>query len=177
MLLRLALATLLATRTVSASLFPTFPTARSVLGAGRLITLRWIDDEEWPSIYIMGPCRIDLFVGYVSRWVSKACGNHDRYYSMRSQTYVTNLAEDVDPKFRAADVWVSPAWRHNGSNLCVTISPLVTQGFDEHEYQLSALYLRTASSRRLHSRFHCHGHVQHRSLRWTHDQHPQRELS
>lgn len=65
MLLRLVLATFLTTRTVSASLFPTFPTARSILTAGRVTTIHWVDDREPPSITMMGPCRIDLFVDYV----------------------------------------------------------------------------------------------------------------
>ncbi len=65
MLIRLVLTTFLAARTVSASLFPTFPTARSVLTAGHITTVRWIDDQERPSITMMGPCRIDLFVDYV----------------------------------------------------------------------------------------------------------------
>ncbi|KAI1798278.1 hypothetical protein LXA43DRAFT_979611 [Ganoderma leucocontextum] len=95
MLLKLVLATLLVTRTVSAGLFPTFPTTRSVLNAGHLIAVRWIDDEERPSINTMGPCRIDLFV---------------------ANFYVINLGEGVDPKSGAANVWISPAWRHNGSN-------------------------------------------------------------
>ncbi|KAM5532118.1 hypothetical protein V8D89_014211 [Ganoderma adspersum] len=95
MLLRLVLATFLTTRTVSASLFPTFPTAHSILTAGRVTTVRWVDDQERPSIITMGPCRIDLFVDY---------------------TYVTNLAEGVDPKAGSADVWISPSWRHNGTN-------------------------------------------------------------
>ena len=75
MFLRLVLVTLLVASTVSGSIYPTFPVASSVLHAGRLNTLRWIDDKRRPSIKTMGPVKIDLYAGDVgTRWLySNGC--------------------------------------------------------------------------------------------------------
>ncbi|EJF63929.1 hypothetical protein DICSQDRAFT_167975 [Dichomitus squalens LYAD-421 SS1] len=98
MFLRLVLVTLLILRTVSASIYPTFPVASSVMHAGRLNALRWTDDKKRPSVKTMGPVRVDLYAG-------------DRY--------VTNLADGVDPKSLAADIWISPAWGYNGPDYTI----------------------------------------------------------
>ena len=50
----------------SASIYPTNPIASTVLGAGRVNTIQWIDDGKWPTLDAMGPVKIDLYVGEVS---------------------------------------------------------------------------------------------------------------
>ncbi|KAI0746712.1 hypothetical protein C8Q80DRAFT_1176900 [Daedaleopsis nitida] len=80
---------------VSAGIYGTFPIASSVLKAGRLNRVRWIDDGIPPSVQQVGRVKVDLYVG---------------------ETYVETLADRVDPKHLSTDVWISPAWRHNGSD-------------------------------------------------------------
>ncbi|KAI0765010.1 hypothetical protein C8Q74DRAFT_1370886 [Fomes fomentarius] len=82
-------------RVVFASIYGVYPIANTVLSAGRLNTVRWIDDGTRPSIRNMGKVTIDLYVG---------------------ESYIATLADLVDPRDLSTDVWISPSWRHNGSD-------------------------------------------------------------
>ena len=53
----------------SASIYPTDPIASTVLSAGRVNKIHWIDDGNWPTLDAMGPVKIDLYVGEVSSLV------------------------------------------------------------------------------------------------------------
>ncbi|KAI0777580.1 hypothetical protein BD413DRAFT_517992 [Trametes elegans] len=86
---------LLSVQSVLAAIYGTNPVADTVLSAGRVATIQWVNDHRKPSIKDMGPIKIDLFVG---------------------QTFVATLADEVNPTDMSTDVWISPAWRHNASD-------------------------------------------------------------
>ncbi|KAI8986855.1 hypothetical protein BD414DRAFT_461297 [Trametes punicea] len=91
----LVLAALLSAQCVSAGIYGTNPVSDTVLSAGRIASVTWRDDSSKPSVREMGPVKIDLYVG---------------------ESYVTTLADDVDPQSLSADVWISPSLGHNGSD-------------------------------------------------------------
>ncbi|KAI0360775.1 hypothetical protein OH77DRAFT_1418783 [Trametes cingulata] len=95
MLRRLVLLALVSLQSVKAAIYGTNPVASTVLSAGRIATVQWVNDRTEPSLSEMGPIKIDLFVG---------------------DTFVTTLADQVDPTSRSVDVWISPSLRHNGSD-------------------------------------------------------------
>ncbi|KAH9846384.1 hypothetical protein C2E23DRAFT_853037 [Lenzites betulinus] len=80
---------------VWAGIYGTWPVADTVLSAGRVTTIEWINDHRKPSIDAMGPIKIVLYVG---------------------ENAVATLADHVDPASLAANVWISPALGHNGSD-------------------------------------------------------------
>ncbi|KAI0366017.1 hypothetical protein BV20DRAFT_1098000 [Pilatotrama ljubarskyi] len=82
-------------QSVRAAIYGTNPIASTVLSAGRITTIQWVDDHTKPSLSEMGPVKIDLYVG---------------------DSKVTTLADQVDPTSRSIDVWISPSLRHNGSD-------------------------------------------------------------
>ncbi|KZT02851.1 uncharacterized protein LAESUDRAFT_762503 [Laetiporus sulphureus 93-53] len=86
---------LLYVSSVAAGLYGTRPIANTVLSAGRLSTVTWINDNTKPSLTEMGPVRIDL------------------YYQ---DNYVATVADNVDPLSRHQKVWISPTWGPNGSD-------------------------------------------------------------
>ncbi|KAI0674219.1 hypothetical protein C8Q78DRAFT_1013709 [Trametes maxima] len=96
MLLRhLVLVALLSFESVSAGIYGTSPVADTVLSAGRMATVQWINDHSQPSLSDMSPITIELYVG---------------------EAYVATLADEVEPTDLSKDVWISPSWRHNGSD-------------------------------------------------------------
>ncbi|KAI0816872.1 hypothetical protein BC628DRAFT_1413983 [Trametes gibbosa] len=92
---RLIFSALLLSHFVLAGLYGTWPIAETVLSAGRVTTVEWINDHSKPSAQDMGPIKIVLYAG---------------------ERYVATLADQVDPTSFAANVWISPALRHNGSD-------------------------------------------------------------
>ncbi|KAI0646237.1 hypothetical protein C8Q79DRAFT_961678 [Trametes meyenii] len=91
----LFLGALLSLESVSAGIYGTSPVADTVLSAGRMATVQWVNDHNKPSLSDMSPIKIDLYV---------------------REAYVATLADDVDPTSLSRDVWISPSWRHNGSD-------------------------------------------------------------
>jgi len=87
---------LLYVTSVTAALYGTRPIANTVLSAGRMSSITWINDNQRPSLREMGPMKVDLYVG--------------------GDTYVATLAENVDPTSRSQKVWISPTWGPNGSD-------------------------------------------------------------
>ena len=67
MLLRLQLASVILclARLVYAGIYGTYPIASSVLSAGRLTTIRWIDDGKSPFVKDVGLVKIDLYIEQV----------------------------------------------------------------------------------------------------------------
>ncbi|CCM01780.1 uncharacterized protein FIBRA_03847 [Fibroporia radiculosa] len=80
---------------VASSVYPTRPIAKTVMGAGRLSSVTWINDKTWPSLSEMGPMKIDLY--------------------LEDDTFVATLAKNVDPTRRSQKIWISPTWGPNGS--------------------------------------------------------------
>ncbi|KAH9925794.1 uncharacterized protein B0H18DRAFT_1008394, partial [Fomitopsis serialis] len=96
-MLRLSVCTLvLFVSSATAGLYPTRPIASTVLSAGRMSTITWINDDTQPSLSQMGPVRIDLFSG--------------------DDNYVATLAQNVEPTRRSKSVWISPTLGPNGSD-------------------------------------------------------------
>ncbi|KAI9064754.1 hypothetical protein FKP32DRAFT_1625347 [Trametes sanguinea] len=95
MLRLLALVALMSANCARAGIYGTSPVADTVLSAGRIATVTWRDDQTEPSIDDMGPVKLDLYVG---------------------QSFVTTLAEDIDPASGSTDVWITPSLMHNGSD-------------------------------------------------------------
>ncbi|KAH9919484.1 uncharacterized protein BXZ73DRAFT_92079 [Epithele typhae] len=80
---------------VSAGIYPTTPWTGSSFTAGRIETVRWRDDNTWPALEEMGVVDVRLHIGEISLGI---------------------LAEHVAPTNFSAEIWISPAWGHNGSD-------------------------------------------------------------
>ncbi|RPD65421.1 hypothetical protein L226DRAFT_242918 [Lentinus tigrinus ALCF2SS1-7] len=93
--MRLLGTALLIVQLVSANIYPTSPYSRTIFTAGRMNTVEWVDDGTQPYVEEMGLVKIDLYVG---------------------EDYVVTLADLIDPGSLSQDVWISPSWRHNGSD-------------------------------------------------------------
>ncbi|OCH84793.1 hypothetical protein OBBRIDRAFT_785709 [Obba rivulosa] len=97
MLVIYALAVALATAlSANANIYATYPVASSVMGAGRSATVSWINDNSKPALQDMGPVKVELYTG--------------------NDTYVTTLADGVDPTSRAQQIWIAPTWARDGSD-------------------------------------------------------------
>lgn len=62
----LALVALISASCARAGIYGTSPVADTLLSAGRISTVTWRDDQREPSLYEMGPIKLDLYVGEVS---------------------------------------------------------------------------------------------------------------
>ncbi|KAI0064773.1 hypothetical protein BV25DRAFT_1799959 [Artomyces pyxidatus] len=79
-----------------ASLYPTQPVANTVLAAGRIVTVEWMDDGKSPALGDLPHLRLELL------------GHGD--------TLITTIAPDVDPTSLSHQVWISPSLGGNSSD-------------------------------------------------------------
>ncbi|KAF8836794.1 hypothetical protein BDN67DRAFT_936311 [Paxillus ammoniavirescens] len=88
----------------SASIYPTQPIQATVWTVEQPVLVTWVDDWQYPTLDVMGPCQISLY--------------------RDTDTYLIKLASGVDPQSKSQQVTVPADVLKDGALRFVTDTPL-----------------------------------------------------